>query len=132
MASKGRKKTSKSPPQSQLTDDDALALTEFCKDVMIEDIALPAWEGFHSCLDLTVPLTISPEEALNGVQKNVCFARTIMTHAKDPGQRKPASCLITLPANLKGGESYILQGEGDRLGDTCGNLKVIIRIKPLS
>lgn len=116
----------------ELTDDDLAFLDAFCQDVEHDEISFEKWCGYHSSLDLSIPLFLSKEEACSGCVKTVSWTRCVIETAPQPRDSKRKiriSKEIEIPAGVIEGQQIILKGQGDQKDGSCGNLRIIIRYK---
>lgn len=111
------------------SEQDQEAIAAFAASVSLDECSFREWKSTHSSLDLTVPLFLSATEAKDGLQREIKWTRTI----HEPGCQKPTRELVrkifTVPPQTRHQHRFIFPGEGDRRGNSKGNLIVTIFIR---
>lgn len=142
MNNRKRRKTAKSgknrgiphevPAGSQSPDsaEDLKLALEIGESVEISEIELEKWQGCHSDLDLQIPIWIKSEELLQvNLTKTIQFSRLIKLTPNAGSVKERDSYTFTIPDAVKDGEQIVAKEKGDKNGEFCGDLIIILRVK---
>lgn len=105
-------------------------LEDFCRDLQVDEVSFEVWTHAHNSLDLSIPLTIDRSDIrAGGKEIGIQWTRSIQERPGGPTKREKTSKAIVVPAEAKDGDIVVLKGMGDQVGEDCGDLKIIIRVK---
>lgn len=124
-----QKKVADGEKNSDSMADLKLAL-EIGESVEIFDIDLDKWQKCHSDLDLQIPIWIKSEELLQvNLTKTIQFSRLIkLTPDAGPVKERDSFTFI-IPAAVHDGLQIVVKEKGDKKGEFCGDLIIILRVK---
>ncbi len=98
--------------------------------VELAEIELETWQQSHSDLDLQIPVWIKSEELLlEKLTKTIQFSRTIKSTPDKSSVRERDSFTLEIPASIDDGKRIVVKDKGDKKGEFCGDLILILRLK---
>ena len=98
--------------------------------VKLAEIELETWQQSHSDLDLQIPVWIKSEELLlEKLTKTIQFSRTIKSTPDKSSVRERDSFTLEIPARIDDGKRIVVKDKGDKKGEFCGDLILILRLK---
>ncbi len=98
--------------------------------VKLAEIELETWQQSHSDLDLQIPVWIKSEELLlEKLTKTIQFSRTIKSTPDKSSVRERDSFTLEIPASIDDGKRIVVKDKGDKKGEFCGDLILILRLK---
>lgn len=106
--------------------DDWGALDEFCSQIDLEEVEFNQWCDVHRTLDLSVDLFITEQESIDGVEKEVRFAKSMY---EESGEIKVIKQIrvVKVPPGSEDGFVLELKECGDEDRGAIGSLFVTIR-----
>lgn len=123
------KKVANGEENSDSKDDLKLAL-EIGVSVEISDIDLEKWQKCHSDLDLQIPIWIKSEELLQvNLTKTIQFSRLIKLTPDTGSVKERDSFTFKIPDAVHDGLQIVVKEKGDKKGEFCGDLIIILRVK---
>lgn len=131
MAVRRRKKIPPLSPDNSQAKIDLEAIDAFCLEADHEEIDLTTWSATHSSLDLTLNVVISSESSEIGANVEIRWCKTITKTDKDGSKitRVKLRENLHLPGPIRDGQIFVIEGLGDEKDKSCGDLRVIIRVK---
>ena len=72
-------------------------------------------KNYNATLDLSYKVKISKKEAIEGTRIKI--------------KVKGRNIELTIPQNIKDGQEIVIKGEGDKINNQYGNLKIKVEIK---
>ena len=105
------------------------SLSAFCDSVQLEEISFEFWNSRHSDLDLTVPLWLAKDQAIQGGDRMISFTRSVRSSQSASAQKQKATCHVSLPAGVEDGNRIHVKGQGDQGLEAYGDLIVIVHVK---
>lgn len=131
MAVRRPKRVPPQSPEDPPTKEDFEALEAFCLEVEHEEIDFESWSTTHSSLDLSLNVVISAESSEIGTNCEIRWCKTITKTSKDGSKitRVKLRENLHLPGPIQDGQILVLEGLGDEKDESCGDLRVIIRVK---
>jgi len=98
--------------------------------VELTEIELETWQHCNSDLDLQIPVWIKSEELLlEKLTKTIQFSRTIKATPDKSSVRERDSFTLEIPAGSDDGKRIVIKDKGDKKGEFCGDLIIILRLK---
>ncbi len=98
--------------------------------VELAEIDFEAWQRSHSDLDLQIPVWIKSEELLlEKLTKTIQFSRTINSTPDKSSVRERDSFTLEIPRSIDDGKRIVVKDKGDKKGEFCGDLILILRLK---
>ena len=98
--------------------------------VELTEIELETWQRSHSDLDLQIPVWIKSEELLlEKLTKTIQFSRTIKSTPDKSSVRERDSFTLEIPRSIDDGKRIVVKDKGDKKGEFCGDLILILRLK---
>lgn len=112
------------------TQDDLRLASEIGQSVEISEIEFEKWQGCHSDLDLQIPIWIKSEELLQeNLTKTIQFSRLIKLTPDSGSVKERDSFTFIIPNTVKDGLQIVAKEKGDKKGEFCGDLIIILRVK---
>ena len=119
----------KAGKQIDSEEDLALALS-IGSSVELTEIEFETWQQSHSDLDLQIPVWIKSEELLlEKLTKTIKFSRTIKSTPDKSSVRERDSFTLEIPTSIDDGKRIVVKDKGDKKGEFCGDLILILRLK---
>jgi hypothetical protein len=98
--------------------------------VELTEIEFETWQRSHSDLDLQIPIWIKSEELLlEKLTKTIQFSRTIKSTPDKSSVRERDSYTLEIPRSIDDGKRIVVKDKGDKKGEFCGDLILILRLK---
>ena len=98
--------------------------------VELTEIEFETWQRSHSDLDLQIPVWIKSEELLlEKLTKTIQFSRTIKSTPDKSSVRERDSFTLEIPRSIDDGKRIVVKDKGDKKGEFCGDLILILRLK---
>jgi hypothetical protein len=98
--------------------------------VELDEIEFETWQRSNSDLDLQIPVWIKSEELLlEKLTKTIQFSRTIKSTPDKSSVRERDSFTLEIPASIDDGKRIVVKDRGDKKGEFCGDLILILRLK---
>lgn len=98
--------------------------------VELTEIEFETWQRSHSDLDLQIPVWIKSEELLlEKLTKTIQFSRTIKITPDKSSVRERDSFTFEIPRSIDDGKRIVIKDRGDKKGEFCGDLILILRLK---
>jgi len=98
--------------------------------VELAEIEFETWQHSNSDLDLQIPVWIKSEELLlENLTKTIQFSRTIKSTPDKSSVRERDSFTLEIPASVDDGKRIVIKDRGDKKGEFCGDLIIILRVK---
>ena len=103
---------------------------EIGNSVVISEIAFEEWQKCGSDLDLQIPVWIKSDELLQeNLTKTIQFSRTVKSTPDVNSARERDTFTIQIPADVEDGRKFVVKDKGDKKGEFCGDLIIILRVK---